>query len=189
LGLGGETAGGGNLSLVAFFALTKMGASFCISSSGATEDSPLLAESLSDIVGLYTLARVKLWMWERVEVQSGAWDARQRNEFRGGARHVQGSCDESPMSWLTCDEVWQKGLAFTMYAVCVLPPRGCLRPTGSLLLPASRLLMFFDARWPLNRRNAVPRLAAIPSGSPTPWMLCLAMQIVRPILMVRWLSS
>jgi len=105
LGLGGETAGGGNLSLVAFFALTKMGASFCISSSGATEDSPLLAESLSDMVGVHTFARVKLWMWEEVEVRSGARDARQRNEFRGGARHVQGSCDESLMSLLTSKEV------------------------------------------------------------------------------------
>lgn len=48
LGRGGETTGGGATSLVAFFALTKMGASFCTSSSGA--DDSELSESESMVV-------------------------------------------------------------------------------------------------------------------------------------------
>lgn len=44
LGRGGETTGGGATSLVAFFALMKMGASFWISLSECS-DSPLLSLS------------------------------------------------------------------------------------------------------------------------------------------------
>ena len=71
-GRGGETTGGGATSLVAFFALRKMGASFWISFSEWT-DRPLLSESSAMVqaggVGCCCSGRCGWWKGKGVEVE------------------------------------------------------------------------------------------------------------------------
>ena len=70
---------------MAFLDLTKMGASFCTSSSGATE-SALLSESLSAMLGCVQRKLtfgVRKLKWE---VASAAWE-RHRNERAEQPKH------------------------------------------------------------------------------------------------------